>query len=431
MTWGMGRFRMGLRGWCIVLEEERKKGTDVPPAWHHEHASEMLFEQVVKEGGLDLKQEEIQLVKAMIRGVKKKEPRPMGKPLYLFQIVANKQTGMDVDKYDYLLRDAMFCGAKIAFDITRLLRPQVREDTDGDLILSYYIKEEWMIHQLFRSRFDLHHQVYGHSVVVALQLMIEEVLILAKDWLRITEAIKCPKLYLYLTDHVIHRIECLKPENAPVEFPTDDLKKAQELIRRIKQRDLYTSILHDVNLPVDLIRVKEDRLHAEKKLKSDLIRAKPELEQFSGKFIVAFGDRDFTCKSANPLKLVPFYTDKLNKSSENIKYLTDRDLKHSSQPAHFWERIIRVYCKEKSLSSTIAPLVEEAFNSLNDQAGALSPVVRNSKVPESPNPSQEQVYLFPSLSQGTTTGKRTLFNATLPDIVDDEPLMKRPRMAAP
>ena len=37
-------------------------------------------------------------------------------PRYLYDIVANKRNGIDVDKFDYLARDSYFCGVKISFE---------------------------------------------------------------------------------------------------------------------------------------------------------------------------------------------------------------------------------------------------------------------------------------------------------------------------
>ena len=39
---------------------------------------------------------------------------------YLHEIVANGRNGLDVDKFDYLRRDAKCCGVRIAADIDRL-----------------------------------------------------------------------------------------------------------------------------------------------------------------------------------------------------------------------------------------------------------------------------------------------------------------------
>ena len=348
---GHGPFSHGFeRVVQIALEEEREKAADdpikqqkIPDSWHHEQASELLFQASVEESGLDISSEEVEFVKAMIRGVGEDEKRPMDKPLFFFQVVANKQTGMDVDKYDYLLRDAMCCGAKIAFDISRLLRPEVRRNENGNLVLAYYRKEEWMIHQLFRSRFDMHHQIYGHSVVVAFTRMFEEVLLLAKDWLRVTEAITTPKLYLYLTDAVIQRIESLDINSPPKGFTEGSLRKTQKLIQRIKQRDLYTSILHDMTLKLDA--EKTGKYFVEQELVKRLVEAKPELAEFTMDFIVVVADRDFTRGEQNPLLHVPFYSDRGGDS--RVTYLTNEDLENSTQPARFWERFVRVYIKDR------------------------------------------------------------------------------------
>ena len=340
-----------------VLEEERSKAPTkearqrIPRQWHHEQASEMLFEEAVVESGLQIEEDEREFVKAMIRGVGANEHRPMNKPLFFFQIVANKQTGMDVDKYDYLLRDSLFCGAKVAFDMARLLRPELRTDRDGNIILAYYRKEEWMIHQLFRARFDMHHQVYGHAVVVALGLMLQEVLLLAKHWLRISEAITVPKLYLHLTDSVIPRIETLDVNSPPSGFTTSSLVKTQNLIQRIKQRDLYTSVLQDahmnMNLGVETTGVRKvDKVRMERELINRLIKIEPELEQYQGEFIVVVADRDFTRREENPLLHVPFYSTRGGTTEDIVHYLTKEDLDNTTQPAKFWERFVRVFVKQ-------------------------------------------------------------------------------------
>ena len=38
----------------------------------------------------------------------------------MLQIVANNRNGLDVDKYDYLQRDSMYCNTKISVDIKRI-----------------------------------------------------------------------------------------------------------------------------------------------------------------------------------------------------------------------------------------------------------------------------------------------------------------------
>ena len=47
-------------------------------------------------------------------------PREKSGKQYLHEIVANGRNGLDVDKFDYLQRDARCCGVLIAADIDRL-----------------------------------------------------------------------------------------------------------------------------------------------------------------------------------------------------------------------------------------------------------------------------------------------------------------------
>jgi HD superfamily phosphohydrolase len=40
---------------------------------------------------------------------------------FMYEIVANFRNGIDVDKFDYMARDALNCGVKSNFDFTRLI----------------------------------------------------------------------------------------------------------------------------------------------------------------------------------------------------------------------------------------------------------------------------------------------------------------------
>lgn len=49
---------------------------------------------------------------------------------FLHEIVANGRNGLDVDKFDYLLRDARMCGVSIGLDFNRIMQfSKVRRET--------------------------------------------------------------------------------------------------------------------------------------------------------------------------------------------------------------------------------------------------------------------------------------------------------------
>lgn len=64
--------------------------------WKHEDASELMFEAMVQENEIDIPRQDIEFVRDLIAG-KDRHPRN-GEKSFLFEIVANKQNGIDVDK---------------------------------------------------------------------------------------------------------------------------------------------------------------------------------------------------------------------------------------------------------------------------------------------------------------------------------------------
>lgn len=87
----------------------------------------------------------------------------------LLQIVANKDNDIDVDKWDYFLRDGLQLNIKVTFDYQRLLAfccivNNVGDDKN-DLVIGYRNKEEINLYDMFRQRDDLHRRAYQHRVV--------------------------------------------------------------------------------------------------------------------------------------------------------------------------------------------------------------------------------------------------------------------------
>jgi HD superfamily phosphohydrolase len=60
---------------------------------------------------------------------------------FLFEIVANKRNGIDVDKFDYFARDCHQMGMKWSFDAHRLMRFARAMEVDGVMQICYQEKE--------------------------------------------------------------------------------------------------------------------------------------------------------------------------------------------------------------------------------------------------------------------------------------------------
>ena len=91
-------------------------GKDVPhPHCEHEHRSCTVIEYLVSKYSLDISKEEITMIQNMINPTRIPKSRR-----FLYQIIANKDTDLDVDKMDYIQRDSIYLSKtlhnKIDFD---------------------------------------------------------------------------------------------------------------------------------------------------------------------------------------------------------------------------------------------------------------------------------------------------------------------------
>ncbi|KAK3514759.1 hypothetical protein QTP70_029796 [Hemibagrus guttatus] len=90
---------------------------------------------------------------------------------YLYEIVANKSTGIDVDKMDYFSRDCLHLGMKSNFSHERYMNfARVCTTADNEKICMRD-KEVLNMYELFHVRYLLHHNAYHHRVTKAIERM--------------------------------------------------------------------------------------------------------------------------------------------------------------------------------------------------------------------------------------------------------------------
>ncbi|CAA0820201.1 HD domain-containing metal-dependent phosphohydrolase family protein [Striga hermonthica] len=196
--------------------------------WSHEQMSVKMVDHIIDEHNIDIDVEAVSRVKEMILASSKYATIKSSKEKrFLYDIVANGRNGIDVDKFDYIIRDSRACGVGCNFEYQRLLMQSMR--VMGDEIC-YRYKEHRTIHKLFATRADLFRTVYTHAKVKAIDLMLVDALISANSHLKIASDIQDPSQYWKLDDTIIKTIETL---------PDQELKEARDLILRIRRRDLY------------------------------------------------------------------------------------------------------------------------------------------------------------------------------------------------
>lgn len=79
----------------------------------------------------------------------------------MFDIVANKRNSIDVDKFDYIHRDAYNIGLKnIHFDYERLIKSSKVIGNE----MCFNQKNDYELYGLFQTRYRMFKEVYTHKV---------------------------------------------------------------------------------------------------------------------------------------------------------------------------------------------------------------------------------------------------------------------------
>ena len=206
---------------------------------------------------------DIIFIKEMINGGPLKDgPKFVGRPdpssEFLYDIVSNRHSGLDVDKMDYFARDQKQCH-KGSGEVEHLLiedafvawghcpRPEKCFKCRGShevmhLMICYPDKMVHKALEFFKTRFRLHSEIYTHRTAKGAEFMVCDILKLADpffrlragpdypDGLPISRAMLDSTAYSLLNDSILDMIGS---------SPDPRLLPAQRLIDRYECRDFY------------------------------------------------------------------------------------------------------------------------------------------------------------------------------------------------
>nr|CAD7396076.1 unnamed protein product [Timema poppensis] len=216
--------------------------------WKHEEQSIKMFDLLLQNNECvqklfikyGLEKNEINLIKSLILG-----HRNVSAKSYLFEIISNNENGIDVDKWDYFLRDSLQLNLKITFDHRRLLqfcRVAAVVDDGNTEHVCFRDKEVTNIHDMFLVRAYLHHHAYQHRVCQNIEIMMMDAFQLADQVgftvqipgdprkYRLSEAHENSAVFSTLTDHVFYSIL----------YSVDPhLALSRSVLNRILRRELY------------------------------------------------------------------------------------------------------------------------------------------------------------------------------------------------
>ncbi|EPS64477.1 hypothetical protein M569_10302, partial [Genlisea aurea] len=306
--------------------------------WSHEEMSLKMMDYVVDEHNIDILPECHKKVKEMIVASERGKSKSSKEKLFLYDIVANGRNGIDVDKFDYIVRDSRACGIGCSFPFQRVLETMRVIDDE----LCYRAKEYLTVYKLFATRADLHRTVYMHAKVKAIELMFVDALTMANDALKISSYVHDPAEYWKLDDTILKTIETSS---------SSDLKESRDLVRRIRRRDLY-QFCNEFAVPKDKLE------HFKKITAQDIVcsqnSSRPKLNVED--VVVSNVSIDLTNGRNNPLESISFFKD----YDSNEKFKIKDDLVSHLLPASYQDMIVRVYSKKPHLVEAVS----EAFENL-------------------------------------------------------------------
>lgn len=337
-------------------------------SWKHETASLAMFDHLVNDNGLKpvmeqhglVLPEDLDFIKEQIVGPLDTNAaqgqtwpykgRPQDKS-FLYEIVANKRNGIDVDKWDYFARDCHHLGIQNNFDYRRFMKFVRVCEVDGQKNICTRDKEVGNLYDMFHTRNCLHRRAYQHKVGNIIETMITEAFIKADKhiWFEgsggkmftLSTAIEDMEAYTKLTDNVFEQI--LNSSSA-------ELAEARQILRNIIFRRLYKCL--------GQTQAKQPMIVNQAQIRSwegDLARSIPQSGSHDvtlqpEDFVVNVIYMDYGMKEKNPINNVRFYC----KDNPTTAIQIRKNQVSKLLPEQFAEQVIRVYCKktdDKSLEA--------------------------------------------------------------------------------
>ncbi|XP_061082911.1 deoxynucleoside triphosphate triphosphohydrolase SAMHD1-like [Conger conger] len=323
--------------------------------WKHETASVQMLDHLLDKNNLRTKlpdhglklPEDLVFIKEQIAGPLRNHVPPGQWPYqgrqeeksFLYEIVANKNSGIDVDKFAYLARDSYYLGMQNSFDHQRFLKFSRVCKAGGMKHICSRDKEVGNLYDMFHTRYSLHRRAYQHKVGNIIATMITEAFVMADNHIQIigsngqiftiSTAIDDMEAYTKLTDYIFQQIlYSSSPE-------------ARAILENIIDRKLY-KYLGQVR-PKDPVA---DTLDECTRMAASIAQALPDgrtgVTLQAEDFEVTIINMDYGKKKDNPVNNVYFYTknDPTNAtkiSKEQVSLLL---------PETFAEQLVRVYCKK-------------------------------------------------------------------------------------
>jgi HD superfamily phosphohydrolase len=294
----------------------------------HENRSITLLNHMVDKYGVLLNKEQIKVIGDLINPkeseyIKWKPKYQVGR--WIFQIISNPLNSIDVDKFDYLVRDTQAVGLKFGFNYSRIIEDA--KVIDNKICYSLQCSED--IYQMFFIRYRLHRQIYNHKAVKAIEILIIKLLNEIEKANPISQYILDPEKMIELVDSFVWHCHS-----------NPSIKK---IIQEINQRNIPKLVYQDVSLhPCDF---------DENKIKQTFDPNSYHILRFKVGYVGG---------KSNPLNKITFY------NLKNGKIISENKVRSFSLliTQKHQEYFLRVYCTDLTLIQNFTDYFDELNNNV-------------------------------------------------------------------
>uniref|UniRef100_A0AAY4EDV7 Deoxynucleoside triphosphate triphosphohydrolase SAMHD1 n=1 Tax=Denticeps clupeoides TaxID=299321 RepID=A0AAY4EDV7_9TELE len=326
--------------------------------WKHKTASVQMFDHLVKANGLESVMvehgltlpDDLVFIKEQIAGPLEAPTNHRPQWLYkgrceeksfLYEIVANRRNGIDVDKWDFFARDCYHLGIQSNFEYSRFLKFARVCEVNGKKHICTRDKEVGHLYDMCHTRNLLNRRAYKHKVVKIIEIMITEAFVKADDHVQIegsggklftiSGAIDDMEAYTKLTDSIYEQI---------LYSDSKELSQPREILQNVMCRRLYKCV--GETCPKTHIDMSQGMLLDWGKKLADSKPKSTNVDFHEEDFIIDVVYFDYGMKKKNPINNVYFYIK--NDPSTPVKIFKNQ----VSQllPTRFDEQLIRVYCRK-------------------------------------------------------------------------------------
>jgi len=314
--------------------------------WDHEEFGGKIIKYLIDDNNIEgINDDMLKMINSLIDGSKLKNIEYK----WVYQIVANKENSIDVDKFDYIQRDIYHSGVKtLSVDYHRIFH-DINIINDN---ICFSEKNDMSLHSLFEARYCLHNKIYNFPKSICVESMVKDALLLSNDYFKFEEAIVSPEKFVKLDDNIIDEMLTFSL-NSDEEINSDPkLLEAEKIIKRIYNRELYT-IIGEIPIPLG----KDEK----PKLEDFLCAENPKDEFFLTEKDIELRKKtiNFGFKNKNPFETIYFYNPKrpnecFKKSMEHLLVM----------PQVFSESTILVFCKDDKKRERAKKLYEIYKNKL-------------------------------------------------------------------